>query len=208
MTIIIDYGMGNLRSVEKALRKLGHPARVTAEPAAVREAERVILPGVGAFGAAMERLNKRRADGDTLAAAFLHVVHSGRPALGICLGMQLLLTRSEEFGCFEGFGLIPGTVARFRPRPGEYLKVPHMGWNQLTLHQPSPLFSGLPEDAWTYFVHSYYCRVDAPETVAATTDHGGPFAAVLWRENLHGVQFHPEKSGAAGLQMLENFARL
>jgi imidazole glycerol-phosphate synthase subunit HisH len=208
MTTIIDYGMGNLRSVEKALEHLGHRAQVTSDPAVVRGAERVILPGVGAFGAAMDRLRKPRGEAGTLAEAFVAVAEAGRPALGICLGMQLLLSSSEEFGSHAGLDLIPGRVRRFRPRPEEALKVPHMGWNQFHPARPSPLLAGMQPEEWAYFVHSYYCAPEDGEAVAATALHGPCFAAVLWRGNLHGAQFHPEKSGAAGLRLLDNFARL
>ncbi|MBI3910370.1 MAG: imidazole glycerol phosphate synthase subunit HisH [Armatimonadetes bacterium] len=211
MIAIVDYGMGNLRSVEKALAYLGHAARVTSDPDVVVAAERVVLPGVGAFGAAMQRLSAARDGGPALQQAVLDVARSGRPFLGICLGMQLLFTESEEMGHHPGLGLIPGRVRRFDftgRADGTSLKIPHMGWNSLSLRREVPLFRGLEDGVMVYFVHSYYCLPESPDVVAATADHGGPFCVALWRDNLFATQFHPEKSGAAGLRMLDNFARL
>ena len=207
MIAIIDYGMGNLRSVEKALHKLGHDAVVTSDPAVVAAAERVILPGVGAFGAAMANLTRAEPGAEPLAAAVKDAARSGRPFLGICLGMQLLLSESEELGRHEGLGLIPGRVVRFQPN-GRPVKVPHMGWNELRFPRPSPLFAGLEDGVSVYFVHSYYCRPQDAAVEAAVCDHGGPFCAALATENVYAVQFHPEKSGAVGLRILDNFARL
>jgi imidazole glycerol-phosphate synthase subunit HisH len=223
---IVDYGMGNLRSVEKALQKLGHHAAITSTPAEIRAADRVILPGVGAFGAAMANLNATNGDG-SLADAVIAAARSGRPFLGICLGMQLLLSESDEMGSYRGLNLVPGQVTRFA-QSGEWsvvsgekpsaaspltthhspLKVPHMGWNALRQQRPSPLLCGLPEGAMVYFVHSYLCQPADPEVVVATADHGGPFCAILQRDNVFATQFHPEKSGEIGLRMLDNFARL
>lgn len=210
MIAIVDYGMGNLRSVEKALHKLGHPAVVTASPGEIAAAERVILPGVGAFGAAMANLSRPTEEGPSLAESVRAAIDAGKPFLGICLGMQLLLSESDEMGRFEGLGVIPGRVTRFdwgddgRARG---LKIPHMGWNALEVVRKLPLLEGVPTGAMVYFVHSYYCVPDDPGRVVATADHGGPFCAVLGRENVAAAQFHPEKSGAVGLRMLENFAR-
>jgi imidazole glycerol-phosphate synthase subunit HisH len=217
---IVDYGMGNLRSVEKALQKLGHHAVVTASPAEIRAADRVILPGVGAFGAAIANLSAANGNG-SLADAVIDAARSGRPFLGICLGMQLLLSESDELGQHRGLDLVPGRVTRFsvmapdngsqpstlNPQPST-IKIPHMGWNALQQQRPSPLLCGVPEGAMVYFVHSYLCRPADPEVVVATADHGGPFCAVLQRENVYATQFHPEKSGEVGLRMLDNFARL
>jgi glutamine amidotransferase len=222
---IVDYGMGNLRSVEKALQKLGHHAAITSSPAEIHAAERVILPGVGAFGAAMANLT-RCADGDsTLADAVCQAARSGRPFLGICLGMQLLLSESEELGHFRGLNLVPGRVVRFSDggwrmadcptdrtdrtliRNAQF-KVPHMGWNALRIERDSPLLQGVKDGAMVYFVHSYLCRPEDPEVVTATADHGGPFCAGLGQGNVFATQFHPEKSGDVGLRMLDNFARL
>jgi glutamine amidotransferase len=205
---IVDYGMGNLRSVEKALQKLGHHAAITALPADIHAADRVILPGVGAFGAGIEYMTRPAAGGQSLAEAVCTVVHSGKPVLGICLGMQLLLSESEEMGQHRGLDLVPGRVVRFSANGSGPLKVPHMGWNLLRIERESPLMCGVPDGAMVYFVHSYLCRPDDPDLVVATADHGGPFCAVLGRDNLFATQFHPEKSGDVGLRMLDNFARL
>jgi glutamine amidotransferase len=211
MIAIVDYGMGNLRSVEKALHHLGHAAEVTSDPSRIEAAARVILPGVGAFGAAMENLGRAEAGTRSLAAAVVGAARSGRPLLGICLGMQLLLTESSELGSHGGLDLVPGRVRRFEfsgDAASEDLKVPHMGWNALHFPRPSPLFVGLPAGTMVYFVHSYYCLPANEAATAATADHGVRFSAALWQDNLFATQFHPEKSGAAGLRMLDNFARL
>jgi glutamine amidotransferase len=208
MIAIVDYGMGNLRSVEKALQKLGHAAEVTGDPAAIRAAERVILPGVGAFGAAIANLRRPVDGGEPLAAVVLEAIEIGKPFLGICLGMQLLLSVSEELGTHTGIDVISGRVRKFDFGGDPSLKIPHMGWNGLRFPRATPLFSGLEDGASVYFVHSFYCDPEAPSVVAATCDHGGPFCAALARDNLYAVQFHPEKSGAAGLRILANFAAL
>jgi len=208
MIAIVDYGMGNLRSVAKALAHLGHPACVTSDPADVRRADRIILPGVGAFGAAMHHLRDERPD---LLAAVLDAARSGKPFLGICLGMQLLFSESEEMGRHAGLDLIRGRVVRFQfdGRPdAAALKIPHMGWNALRLRRNLPLFRGLNDGVMVYFVHSYYCVPADDSMIAATADHGGSFCAAVAQENLFATQFHPEKSGAAGLRILDNFARL
>lgn len=221
MIAIVDYGMGNLRSVEKALQKLGHHAAVTASSTDIHAADRVILPGVGAFGAAMANLSDSRNGDGRLMDAVSEAARSGQPFLGICLGMQLLLSESEELGVYRGLDLVPGRVVRFSANgfpgnPGEggagllahALKVPHMGWNALRQERESPLLRGVPDGAMVYFVHSYLCQPEGPETVIATADHGGPFCAALQRGNVFATQFHPEKSGDVGLRMLDNFARL
>jgi glutamine amidotransferase len=208
MIAIVDYGMGNLRSVEKALQKLGHAAVVTRDERVIREAARVILPGVGAFGAAMEHLRQPGEGGGELAQAVRGFAGTGKPLFGICLGMQLLLTESEELGCHTGLDLVPGTVERFDFNGDPSLKVPHMGWNALTFPRATPLFAGLEAGVQVYFVHSYYCRPADSGVTAAECTHGIPFCAGLVKDNLHAVQFHPEKSGAAGLRILDNFSRL
>lgn len=206
MIAIVDYGMGNLRSVEKALQKVGQAASVTADPAEIAGADRLILPGVGAFGAAMERLRAPGASGTSLATAVTDFARSGRPFLGICLGMQLLLTESDELGEHMGLDLLAGRVVRFDVSEHPDLKVPHMGWNALQFPRASPLFAGISEGAQVYFVHSYHC-VPADATVTtATCNHAGPFAAALQQGNLYATQFHPEKSGDIGLHILSNFA--
>ena len=199
MIAIVDYGMGNLRSVQKAFAFLGHEAQIVDEPARLDEADRIILPGVGAFGDAMAQLRRRGMD-----AAVTDAARAGKPLLGICLGMQLLFARSEEGGDFEGLGLIPSAITRF---PERGLKVPHMGWNNLRL-RPCPLFDGLQGEPYVYFVHSYHAAEVNDAWTAATCDYGAPFTAAVWRGNVLGTQFHPEKSGAAGLRMLQNFAAL
>jgi glutamine amidotransferase len=201
MIAIIDYGMGNLRSVQKAIEAVGHSAEVTSDPDQIRHADRVILPGVGAFADAATEL-RRTGLGD----AFKEAVRAGKPCLGVCLGLQLLFEVSEEDGVHEGLGLLRGKVVRFRPAPG--LKIPHMGWNSLRVVRPVPLLEGLPEAPSVYFVHSYHAVPTDPQDVAAESDHPGPFPALVWRENLMACQFHPEKSQKVGLAMYANFARL
>jgi glutamine amidotransferase len=201
MIVIIDYGMGNLRSVQKAIEAVGSSAEITSDPDRVRQASKVVLPGVGAFADAMAEL-KRSGLGD----AFCEAVRAGKPCLGVCLGLQLLFDASEEDGEHAGLGLLPGRVVRFAARPG--LKIPHMGWNTLTIRKPAPLLAGLPAFPSVYFVHSYYARPANPEHVAAEADYPDPFAAVVWRDHLTACQFHPEKSQAVGLAIYANFAAL
>jgi glutamine amidotransferase len=217
MIAIIDYGMGNLRSVQKALQKLGHEAVITSSPREIAEASRVILPGVGAFGAAMGNLLRPTEEGPTLAEAALQAIGSGRPFLGICLGLQLLLTESEELGRFTGLDVVPGEVLKFdwsRLPPGRNgketgdLKIPHMGWNALCPQREAPILRGVLPGSMVYFVHSYYCVPKDPECVLATTQHGIAFCSVIGRDNVAATQFHPEKSGEVGLRMLDNFARM
>lgn len=200
--VIVDYGMANLRSVQKAFERVGFAADVSADPARIADAERLVLPGVGAFQDAAARLR------DTgLADTIAGHIHSGRPFLGICLGLQLLFTRSSEDGCHPGLDLYAGDVVRFPDRPG--LKVPHMGWNPLRLTRPDcPLFAGLPPDAAVYFVHSYYPVPADGGLVAAVADYPDPFCAAVWKDNVYATQFHPEKSQAVGLAILKNFATL
>ena len=198
MLAIIDYGMGNLHSVSKAIERLGYEAAVTSDPDAVASARGVILPGVGAFGDAMREL-RRTGLGD----AVRQFARSGKPLLGICLGMQLLFSRSEEHGDHEGLDLLPGKVVRFR---GPY-KVPHMGWNRLTFERPHPLFEGL-EPGHVYFVHSYYAVPERRDDLLATTDYFQPVAAIVGRDNVLGMQFHPEKSGMFGIRLLGKFLEL
>jgi len=200
--VIVDYGMANLRSVQKAFEQVGHAATVTPDPDRVRAAAKVVLPGVGAFRDAIARLRETH-----LGAVITDHVRSGRPFLGICLGLQMLFTRDHEDGLHDGLDLVPGEVVRFPAVPG--LKVPHMGWNTLDLKRPDcPLFADLPPDPAVYFVHSYYAAPADPSWVAATADYPTPFAAAVWRDNVFATQFHPEKSQRVGLQMLKNFAKL
>ena len=200
MIAIIDYGMGNLRSVQKALEAVGHRAEVTCDPDRVRAADKVILPGVGAFADAASEL-RRTGLGD----AFVDAVRAGKPCLGVCLGLQLLFQQSEEDGLHEGLGLLPGRIVRFPPTAG--LKVPHMGWNELTIRRRAPLLDGLESGASVYFVHSYFASPTDPAVVIAEADYAGPFAAIVGRDNLIACQFHPEKSQKVGLAMYANFAR-
>jgi imidazole glycerol-phosphate synthase subunit HisH len=201
MIAIIDYGMGNLRSVQKAIEAVGHVAEITPDPERIRRADKVILPGVGAFADAASELRRTG-----LGEAFREAVKAGKPCLGVCLGLQLLFDVSEEDGLHEGLGLLPGRVVRFRSAPG--LKIPHMGWNSLRVLRPAPLLKGLSEEPSVYFVHSYHAVPDDPDDVAAEADHPGPFPAMVWRENLTACQFHPEKSQKVGLAMYANFASL
>jgi glutamine amidotransferase len=201
MIAIIDYGMGNLRSVQKAIEAVGHAAEVTADPDRVRTASRVVLPGVGAFGDAADELRRTG-----LGVAFCEAVAAGKPCLGVCLGLQLLFDISEEDGVHEGLGLLPGRVVRFAHRPG--LKVPHMGWNCLEVRRQVPLLQGLEGGPSVYFVHSYHAVAADPADVVAEADHGGPFPAIVGRDNLIACQFHPEKSQKVGLAMYANFAAL
>ncbi|MBC7326069.1 MAG: imidazole glycerol phosphate synthase subunit HisH [Moorella sp. (in: Bacteria)] len=196
---IIDYGMGNLLSVQKALARLGYPAEITADPAVVAAAPGVILPGVGAFGDAMASLQQRG-----LVAAIRDVVGRGVPFLGICLGLQLLFSISEEGGAVAGLDLLAGEVRRLPAG----LKVPHMGWNQVQLLQPGDLFRGIPQGTNFYFVHSYYVEPTDRSVVTGTTEYGLSFAASVQQGNLFGVQFHPEKSSRWGLEVLKNFGEL
>lgn len=198
---IVDYGMGNLHSVAKAIERLGYEAVVSGDAAVLLAADGILLPGVGAFGDAMEQLTASGLDG-TLRQA----VDSGKPLLGICLGMQLLFSASEEHGLHVGLGLLPGRAVRFSPESG--LKVPHMGWNRLQFKQPEhPLLAGLDE-GHVYFVHSYHVLPEREQDLLAVTDYGQPVTAIVGRGNVFGMQFHPEKSGELGMALLRNFLAL
>ena len=199
MIAIVDYGVGNLRSVQKAFERVGATATVSAETAVLDVARGIVLPGVGAFGDGMDNLRARG-----WVEPLLAQVGAGKPLLGICLGMQLLFEESEEMGRHEGLGLLPGRVVRF---PEGDLKVPHIGWNQLRI-RGGELLVGIEEGAYAYFVHSYYARPEVDDQILATTDYGLEFAAVVGRGLIFGAQFHPEKSQEVGLQLLSNFARL
>jgi len=196
-TIIIDYGMGNLRSVEKAVEAVGGRTIITRDPDAVRKAERLILPGVGAFGDAMQNLRRCGLD-----IAICEAVHAGKPLLGLCLGLQLLFTHSEEFGSHNGLNLIPGKVLKFDEAG---LRVPHVGWNQIEGTLPNPLLTGIPEGSYFYFVHSFYVEPDRSEDVLRWTNYGSLFCSIACREKVWGAQFHPEKSQDAGKRLLRNF---
>jgi len=204
MIAIVDYGMGNLRSVQKAFQKLGHEAIVSRLPGAVLAAGGVVLPGVGAFRQAMDNLRAFSLDG-----VVKEYVQSGKPFLGICLGLQLLFEESEEFGPTPGLGLISGRVIRFAgPAFAEAkLKIPHMGWNHLHRVKETPLLANIPEGAMMYFVHSYHAVPEDPSWISTTTEHGVEFVSSVCRENIFAMQCHPEKSGEIGLRILDNFAR-
>jgi imidazole glycerol-phosphate synthase subunit HisH len=201
MIAIIDYQMGNLRSVQKGFEKVGHKATITSDPAVLAAAHKVVLPGVGAFGDAMAELERR-----DLVEPIRRAVASGKPFLGICLGLQLLFDVGREGGEHKGLGILRGQCVRFE-LPPEY-KVPHMGWNQLSIRRQAPLLSGLDEGVHCYFVHSYYVAPQDASVIAAEADYGTPFCAMIWRDNLMATQFHPEKSQRDGLRMLKNFAEL
>jgi glutamine amidotransferase len=200
---LIDYGSGNLRSAEKALRRAAGDSAsvvVTSDPDVVTRAGRIVLPGVGAFASCMAALQER----DGLVEAMGQAVRGGAPFLGVCVGMQLLATRGLEFGETPGLGWIAGDVVRIEPS-NPALKVPHMGWNAVETTRPHPLFDGQPEGAHMYFTHSFALRPADRADVVATTDHGGALVAAVARDNIAGVQFHPEKSQHAGLRLLANF---
>src|SRR5579884_3303696 len=197
--VIVDYGMANLRSVQKAFEKTGHPAIITDDPNRVAEADKLVLPGVGAFRDAIARL--READ---FVRPIVEHIQAGKPFLGICLGFQLLFTTSYEDGEYRGLDVFPGEVVRFPQQPG--LKVPHMGWNQLKVVRCAPPLAGLGEDRSVYFVHSYYVVPRDGGIVATVTDYPEPFVSAVWHENVFATQFHPEKSQRVGLEMLRRFA--
>jgi glutamine amidotransferase len=197
--IIVDYGMANLRSVQKAFEKLGHSAEITGDPNLVSEADKLVLPGVGAFRDAIAKLNETG-----LGEPICQHIRVGKPFLGICLGLQLLFTKSYEDGEYAGLDLIPGEVVRFQTLPG--LKVPHMGWNQLQIKRRAPALRDVPDRSSVYFVHSYYVVPKDANVIAAETDYPTPFTSAIWRDNIFATQFHPEKSQAVGLSMLKGFA--
>jgi len=206
MIAIIDYGMGNLRSVQKGFEKIGAEAVVTADPQVVLQADKVVLPGVGAFRDCMRNLEQAG-----FVEPILRVIREGRPFLGICVGMQLLFTDSVEFGLYQGLNVIPGHVLRFPDDmrvADERLKVPQMGWNQPHFKRRPPAFEGIAEGSNVYFVHSYYVQPDSDDAIATTTDYGIEFCSSVWKDNIVATQFHPEKSQDVGLRILKNFAEL
>ena len=199
--VIVDYQMGNLRSVQKALEHVGFDSLVSSEPQDVRSADKIILPGVGAFGDAIRELQSR-----ALTEPIIDAIGVGKPFLGICLGLQLLFEVGLEGGQHTGLGVLAGQVQRF---PESELKVPHMGWNQVAIDKPGcPLLKNVPEDAYFYFVHSYYVAPAEEDVCWLSCDYGVRFCAAVWRDNLFATQFHPEKSQANGLQVLKNFGEL
>lgn len=198
---VIDYGIGNLKSVTKALEFLGCRVTLTSDPDKVTKASKLVLPGVGAFGAGMENLRKL-----DLVKAIQDAVALGTPLLGICLGLQLLFDESEEMGNHEGLKLVRGKVVRF---PERYdIRVPHMGWNALRIRKPEPLFVDVSDGSMVYFVHSYFPVPDDPSVIAATTEHAVEFVSAIAVDNIFGTQFHPEKSSKVGLKILQNFVEL
>jgi len=198
---IIDYEMGNLRSVQKALERLGTQARICDKPEDLEGTDGVILPGVGAFRDAIAALREKG-----FVEPIQQIVAEGTPLLGICLGLQLLFDVSYEEGEHTGLGIVPGKVVRFESQPG--LRIPHMGWNSLDMARPSPLLEGIEPASHVYFVHSYHVVPENPDVIAARTDHGGPFVSVITQGNLFATQFHPEKSQSIGMKLLENFSTL
>jgi glutamine amidotransferase len=200
---IIDYGMANLRSVQKAFEQVGADARIISTPDEIRRADRIVLPGVGAFADAVRTLREKE-----LAPPILDHIRSGKPFLGICLGLQMLFDVSYEDGEHQGLGVIPGKTVRFDVDRTLNLKVPHMGWNQLNVVRPSPLYKDLPANPSVYFVHSYHVVPADASVIATTTDYGPPFVSSVWRDNVVATQFHPEKSQKVGLQILKNFAAM
>ncbi|MFN3476351.1 MAG: imidazole glycerol phosphate synthase subunit HisH [Candidatus Methylomirabilales bacterium] len=211
MIAIIDSGIANLRSVQKGFERVGYEAKVVEDPVALKDARGVVLPGVGAFADGIAKLKEAG-----FIEPLLQAIEAGKPVLGICLGLHFLFSESEEFGVHRGLDLIKGRVRRFPDQPlaishqpsAPILKIPHMGWNRIRITRPAPLFEGIPDGSFFYFVHSYYVEPEDEGVVAATTEYGIRFASVIWQENLFATQFHPEKSQALGLKLLENFGRL
>jgi len=196
---VVDYEMGNLRSVQKGFEAVGHAAVVTRDPEVIADADGVVLPGVGSFAACMRNLTEFGLMEPVRAA-----IASGKPFLGICLGLQLLFTESEEFGRCPGLDIIQGRVVRF---PG-HVKIPHMGWNTLTFRSRAPIFADLSDGAYAYFVHSYYVVPADPAVISAVTPYPTEFVSAVWQGNVYGVQFHPEKSQSVGLEILRRFGEL
>ena len=201
MIAVIDYDAGNIRSVEHALAALGFEHIVTRDPEVIRSADKVILPGVGAFGDAMGKL-----DAYGLTDVIREVVAVGKPFLGICLGLQLMFDESEESPGVRGLSILPGKIVRLPEGGGR--KIPHIGWNDLSFPKESRLFAGIPEHSYVYFVHSYYLQADDPGVVAATTEYGATVHAAVESGNVFACQFHPEKSGDVGMAILRNFGNL
>ena len=203
MIVIVDYGMGNLRSVGKAFLSQGIDASVTRDPGEIARADGLVLPGVGAFGDCMKNLAEYG-----LTDPIKEHVDSGKPFLGICLGLQVLFEGSDESPDVHGLGILEGRVVRFSPSEEERLKVPHMGWNRVSIKKETPVLAGIPDGSWFYFVHSYYPAPKNEGVVAVTSNYGVEFTAAVARDNLFACQFHPEKSSADGLRILRNFAAL
>ena len=205
MIAIIDYGMGNLRSVQKGFEHTGHEAMVTRDPKQILNASKVVLPGVGAFPDCMRNLEEY---------GLIDVVHksidSGKPFLGICLGLQLLFTEGEEFGIHKGLGIIKGSVVKFNIQDSRFkdLKIPHMGWNTINIKRRAPALQDAPDSSHVYFVHSYHVMPEDKDVIATTTTYGIEFVSSIWKDNVFAVQFHPEKSQAVGLAILKRFGKI
>ncbi len=204
MIVIIDYGMGNLKSVQNAFTAVGYKTVITDDPNKIKKASALVLPGVGAFRNAIKSLKDKKIDKELIKA-----IRIGKPFLGICLGMQLLFGFSEEGGLFKGLNIIPGRVKRF----SHSVKCPHLGWNKVKFvhhsnYNINPIYEGVPDESYFYFVHSYYCEVDNQKIIYSTTDYASAFPSSIWKDNLFGVQFHPEKSSTSGLKILKNFGEL
>lgn len=199
MTAIVDYGAGNLQSVKKALDFIGADSVITDNAEEILSADRVLLPGVGSFGDAMESMRAKKLDETVKKYA-----ESGKPFLGICLGLQLLFEESEESPGVKGLGIFKGKIKRFSPDMG--LKIPHIGWNSISIKQDCPIFGGIRENSYVYFVHSYYLEAQNPDDVAAVTNYGIDFHSAVGKGNVFATQFHPEKSGDVGIAILKNFA--
>ena len=204
MIAIIDYGMGNLKSVQNAFAAVGYKVVITDDLNQIKKASALVLPGVGAFRDAIKSLKDKKIDEELIKA-----IRIDKPFLGICLGMQLLFAFSEEGGLFKGLNIIPGKVKRF----SSLVKCPHLGWNKIKFtrnsnHNINPIFRDVPDESYFYFVHSYYCEVDNRKIIYSTTDYGLVFTSSIWKDNLFGVQFHPEKSSTLGLKILKNFGEL
>ena len=200
MIAIIDYGMGNLRSVQKGFERVGREAVVTSDAKTILSASKVVLPGVGAFPDCMRNLQEYG-----LIEAVLKSIGSGKPFLGICLGLQLLFTESEEFGLSKGLDIIKGRVIRFKGPEFSGLKIPHMGWNSITVKRRPPALADVPENSYVYFVHSFHVVPEDKSVIATTTGYGIDFVSSVWKDNIFAVQFHPEKSQALGLSILKHF---
>lgn len=204
MIAIIDSGIANLRSVQKGFERVGYEAKIVEDSKALENSKGVVLPGVGAFADGIAKLKQAG-----FVEPLLRAIEGGKPVLGICLGLHFLFSESEEFGVHKGLDLIKGRVCRFPDQPSApTLKIPHMGWNGIEISRPAPLFEGIPDGSSFYFVHSYYVEPEDEGVVAATTGYGIRFASAIWMGNLFATQFHPEKSQALGLKLLENFGRL
>lgn len=206
MIAIVDYGMGNLRSVQKGFERVGADARIVSSADAIDRAAKVVLPGVGAFADAIDHMRRQG-----LVEPVVRAIESGRPFLGICLGLQLLFDVSYEDGEYTGLGIVPGKVVRFNfdeVPSARRLKIPHMGWNQLWWDEPCPILDGIEPGSYFYFVHSYHVQPIEADVNVVRSDYGVEFVAMAWRDNLFATQFHPEKSQRHGLRILENFSKL